>query len=116
MKVLVVSDDAALREELRFGFPQEFEVELARDARDALQILQDGAYALVIADIQTGSSGGFALAKDMSQSPRLAEIPILMLLEREQDAWLAREAGARGHRTKPLEVDRLATEALALIS
>jgi hypothetical protein len=37
-----------------------------------------------------------------------------MLLERDQDAWLADQAGARLHMTKPVETSELVAEALRL--
>ena len=52
----------------------------------------------------------------MSQSPRLRDVPTLMLLERVQDAWLAREAGATAYLTKPVDAGELVTETLALLS
>ena len=70
---------------------------------------------LVLVDIQTGSAGGFSLARDMAQSPRLRAVPILMLLEREQDAWLSRQAGAIAYRVKPIDTDDLVRSVLELI-
>lgn len=67
-------------------------------------------------DIQTGSAGGFALAKEMSFDARLAKIPILMLLERDQDTWLALQAGAAAIRTKPIDSSDLARATLSLAS
>lgn len=114
IRVLVVTDDESLREETSFAFPSDVEVLTARDARDALAVMKERRVSLVVADIQTGSSGGFGLAKEMAFDGELADIPILMLLERDQDIWLARQAGARRVRTKPIDSAELVKEALAL--
>lgn len=114
--VLVVSDDDRVRDEARFGFIPALEVELARDARDALSQMETGVPAVVVIDIHTGSAGGFALCKDMDQDRRLQDVPVLMLLERDQDVWLAKQAGAELIRTKPIDTTDLVADALSLIS
>jgi DNA-binding response OmpR family regulator len=103
--VLVVSDDPHVRDEAANGFGIDATVELAMDAREAWKILESSDPALVVIDIQTGSSGGFGLRRDMSQVPRLADVPTIMLLERKQDEWLAKQAGASVTKVKPLDVD-----------
>jgi two-component system, OmpR family, response regulator MprA len=116
-RVLVVSGDPEILTEARSGFPLGFDVSTVGDARQAVEILGAGPPPdLLIVDLQTGSAGGFALARDLSQIPRLASIPILMLLERDQDLWLAHQAGAAAVRTKPLDVDQLVGAALNLLS
>lgn len=99
-KVFVVSDDQDVVDEARLGLPTEIEVSIARDAREAWALMQQKTPSAVIVDLQTGSAGGFALAKDMSTDARLANIPLLMLLERDQDEWIAKQAGASRIRKK----------------
>ena len=113
--VLVVSDDPQVRDGGLFGFPTDIELRLAVEGRDAWSLMEGWIPGLVIVDIQTGSSGGFALSKEMSNSTRLKDVPILMLLEREQDKWLAGSAGARSSMVKPIEADRLTRVALELL-
>ena len=114
--VLVVSDDERIRDEARFGFIPALEVELARDARDALAQMETSVPVVVVIDIHTGSAGGFALCKDMDQDRRLQDVPVLMLLERDQDVWLAKQAGAELIRTKPIDTTDLVADALSLIA
>ena len=114
-KILVVSDDPRVTDGARYGFPSDADVETVRDAREALASMRQSIPSVVVVDLQTGSAGGFGLARDMHQDRRLENVPILMLLERDQDAWLARKAGADRFRTKPVEVSELVLEALSLI-
>jgi len=116
VRVLVVSEDKAVLEDARFGFPSHVEVATASDATDAGEILDEFLPAVVVVDQRTGNAGGFALARYMSQMRALKDVPILILLEREQDAWLARQAGAALFRTKPITAECLAADALSLIS
>jgi len=113
--VICVSGDSLIREEAKFGFPSGVETHLAGDAREALSSMEEMTPAVVVVDIQSGSAGGFALAREMSQIPRLAGVPILFLLERTQDEWLAREAGAAGSAVKPIDTEELVELVLGLI-
>jgi CheY-like chemotaxis protein len=114
LSVLAVSDDPQVRDEARFGFPAGVNVSLAVESRDAWDHMKDDEPDVVVVDIQTGSAGGFNLAQDMAASERLRDVPVLVLIERPQDAWLARKAGARAVLTKPIEVSELVREVLAV--
>lgn len=114
-QVLVVTDDDYVREEVSYGFPDDVEITLAEDAQDALIHLRDHVPDAVIVALRTGNSGGFALARDMSQRLALRDVPLFMLLEREQDAWLARQAGATIYRAEPLDPGALVAETMGLL-
>ncbi len=115
LDVLVVSSDVHLREEARFGFPDDTQIRFAVDSRDALKMIFDKVPDGVIVDLQTGSAGGFNLIRAMRQDSRAAKVPSLLLLERPQDMWLARQAGATLTRVKPLEVTDLVADTFALV-
>jgi DNA-binding response OmpR family regulator len=115
VRVLAVTDDRHLRDELEFGFPQKVRVVSRVDARDAIRSMQDATPSVVVVDQQTGSSGALSLLKEMQQHPLLASIPVLVLLERTQDAWLARSFGASAYLTKPVETGELVDKLLKLI-
>ena len=114
--MLVVTDEARLRAEIGDGLPAGFSLRLPEDAVDAERVMQSVTPAVVVVDIRTGNAGGFALARDMSHDARLQAIPILMLLERPQDEWLARTAGARTIRTRPVSIEKLARDIRDLAS
>lgn len=114
LRVLVVTDNQAVHDEFAFGFPAEVEVSFARDSRDAWPQLRAKPPSAVIVDLQTGSAGGFNLAKEMAFAHDLAEVPVVMLLEREQDAWLARQAGASRYHPKPVTAVEILDDLRAL--
>lgn len=114
--ILVVSDDPDIADEAYFGLPGDLTAILADEARSAWTKLASLTPAAVVVDLMTGSSGGFALGRDMSQVERLAKIPIVMLIDRDQDAWLARQAGAAVTLRKPLEPGALARTVASLLS
>jgi DNA-binding response OmpR family regulator len=113
LKVLVVTDDLDLRRSLEYGVTSQIVPEFVRDAREALSRMDSEAPSAVVVDLQTGSAGGYSLAEDMSADARLANIPIVMMLERPQDEWLARQAGARACLVKPARPDSVIRQIVA---
>jgi DNA-binding response OmpR family regulator len=74
---------------------------------------------LVILDLQIGNMGGMATCLDLrleAGAGRLPDVPILMLLDRRADVFLARRAGADGWIVKPLDPLRLAKAARAILA
>ena len=116
-KILVITKDPLIIDATRFAFPKRIEIILTADAREAHVVCKQGLQPDgVIIDIHTGSAGGFAAARELAEDPRVEHAPIMMLLERQQDVWLARQAGARVVRVKPLDAADLALDALTLLA
>lgn len=113
---MVVSSDERIVEEARLGFGDDLEIVPARDGRDALPLLATFVPACIVIDIHTGSAGGVGLARDLRELLHLRDVPILMLLERDQDKWLAAQAGADATRTKPLGSAEFADSVRQLIA
>jgi DNA-binding response OmpR family regulator len=114
--VLVVSDDPHLSAEFVYAFPDDVTVSFAPNAREALAAMSETIPSVVIADIRTGSAGGYGLSREMSATDRLKAVPRLMLLERAQDSWLAKQAGASKYVIKPIPPDELVERAMELVS
>lgn len=113
--IVVVSDDDEIQDEIVFSAPEDFEVVSVRDARNILTALEGRTPDLIIAEMRSGNAGGYSLGSEMSQAQGLKDVPIFMLLERAQDEWLARQAGATATRVQPVEASELLADALALI-
>ena len=65
---------------------------------------------LVLLDLQIGNMGGVAACLALRQeeeADRLPTRPVMLLLDREVDVFLAREAGADGWLVKPLDAFRV---------
>ena len=92
-RILVVSEDEELRDEMEFGFPQAVDISFAANSLEAAQIMQTEVPDLVVMPLRTGRSGGFSLALEMNQRVATQGVPLLLLLERSQDQWLAKQAG-----------------------
>jgi DNA-binding response OmpR family regulator len=113
--IFLVSDDPVLPEEFRYGFPQDIDVLITSDSRAAMIQMRQQTPDVAVVEIRTGSAGGFGLARDMSQLLALQNVPILMLVEREQDRWLAETAGARKVLVQPVDAGEIVSSALALL-
>jgi DNA-binding response OmpR family regulator len=114
--VLVVSDRPPLSPGIACAFPDDVTVLFAIDATEAMQLMSEISPSVVVADIRTGNAGGYGLSREMAANERLREIPRLILLERRQDSWLARQAGATRYRVMPISGDELVEEVLLLAS
>lgn len=74
---------------------------------------------LIVLDLQIGNMGGMATCMGLHQemeAGRLAFIPVLMLLDRDADVFLARRCEAAGWLIKPLDAFRLRKAAKALLA
>ncbi|MCI4361462.1 MAG: response regulator [Thermoplasmata archaeon] len=73
---------------------------------------------LVIVDLQMGSMGGVAVCLELrleASYGNLPHVPVLMLLDRRPDVFLAKRSGAEGWIVKPLDPIRLRKATTALI-
>ncbi|MGD0741896.1 MAG: response regulator [Acidimicrobiales bacterium] len=110
-KILLVADTTAVLEDVSAviddGGTEIRELRSGAAVRDvAAEIEPD----LVIADSQVQNMGGFAIAFDLANEEsggRLAHVPVLVLLDRRADVFLARRAGVEGYLVKPLDPLRL---------
>lgn len=77
---------------------------------DVLPAVEVDTPALVILDLQIGNQGGMATCMELrleQDMGRIPDFPILMLLDRDDDIFLAKRADADGWLIKPLEPFRL---------
>jgi len=108
MRILVVDDEATIRDSLKDILESEgFDVELAGDGIQALQILGDQEFDLVLSDIKMPRMDGIELLSHCAR--HYAQMPIIMISAHGnvQTAVEATKLGAFDFITKPLDLDRL---------
>ena len=74
---------------------------------------------LVVLDLQIGNMGGMATCLALRHEEgagRLPRVPIIMLLDRDADVFLARRSNADGWLVKPLDSFRLRKAATAVVA
>ena len=74
---------------------------------------------LIVLDLQIGTMGGMAVCLDLrleEGAGRIDPVPVLMLLDRRPDVFMARRSKAEGWLLKPLDPIRLRKAAQALLA
>ena len=110
-EVLVASDARWVVEEVTAALSSVDDTvrEVTRGA-DVLPAVAEHPPDIAIIDLQIGNMGGMATCLDLrleEGAGRLPHVPVLMLLDRRPDVFLARRAGAEGWLVKPLDALRL---------
>jgi DNA-binding response OmpR family regulator len=109
--VLLASDLAQLRKELRTMLEgPDIEIVEAASGKEVLSMIADIDVDLAILDLQIGSMGAMAICLDLRHEESygaLDHVPVLMLLDRRPDVFLARRSGAEGFVVKPLDPQRV---------
>ena len=109
-RILLVEDNANNREvALDFLAGAPVRVDVAVDGREAVRMARDGAYDLVLMDIQMPEVDGFMAARQIRALEPRIEVPIVAMTayamagDREQSL----AAGMNDHVTKPIDPERL---------
>ena len=103
-KVLLIEDEAAIREMLRFALQQaEYEVLQSETAQQATDILAKESVDLILLDWMLPGISGVELCKRLKKDNNYKKIPIIMLTARaeEDDKIQGLNAGADDYLTKP---------------
>ena len=118
--VLLASDADWLIEEVRSALSDPgTTVGVVRACSDVRNAVSLSSPDLVILDLQIGNMGGMATCMDLRleiDAGRLAPVPVLMLLDRSADVFLALQSGAEGWLVKPLDSFRLKMASVKLLS
>ena len=122
MRILLVSPDPSSRDlmrvavgslERRLGEPLSFLC--AADGKEGATIGLRERPDAVVADEIASRAGAFSLAKDLRGAAEPYLGPIVILLERRHDEWLARWSGADAWFVKPVDPFALADRLVELV-
>lgn len=108
--LLIVEDEVAIRDMLRFSLPtEEFNVLDAENTQQASQLLADYIADLIVLDWMLPGKSGIDFIKWLKQQELLKHIPIIMLTARAEEDNKVRGlmAGADDYITKPFSVNEL---------
>jgi len=117
-EVLLATDADWIADEVEAALGGDHHVHRVRRGYDVLPTVENATPDLVILDLQIGNMGGMATCLALrleAGAGRLPDIPILMLLDREADVFLARRSEADGWMIKPVDAFRLRRAAQALL-
>lgn len=109
-KVLVVEDEAAIRDMLAFNLGRAgYEVLSAASGTEARASMADRYPDVVLMDWMLPDMSGLELTRQLKRNPETREIPVIMLTARvqEDDHVAGLEAGADDYVTKPFSLREL---------
>ena len=109
--ILVASDAPTLRREIEAVISgPTVTVRSVTSGPEVIASVTDESPDLVVVDMQMGNMGGMAVCLELrlqESYDALDHIPVLMLLDRRPDVFLARRSGAEGWLVKPIDPLRL---------
>ncbi len=109
-RILVIDDERAIRNTLKEVLEfEEYQVEVAQNAEEALEKLKEKAYNLIYCDIKMPGMDGMELLQMIKNDEQLENVPIVMIsghgnIETAVDAI---KKGAFDFIMKPLDLNRL---------
>lgn len=92
---------------------------VVREGRSVSKAVAERTPDVVITDLQVGSMGGMAITMALrldESAGVLAHVPVVMLLDRSADVYLAQRSDAEGWLVKPLDALRLVRAVQAAIA
>lgn len=121
LNILVYSHDAQVREQVRLALgtklapelPKLSYIEVATEPV-VIQLLDGGTIDLVILDAEARPAGGMGIARQLKDEIFNCP-PVMVLIARPQDAWLATWSRAEAVVQQPIDPILIADAAAALI-
>jgi phosphate regulon transcriptional regulator PhoB len=117
-KILVVEDEADIRELLRYSLVQEgYAVEEAGDGAEALDRVMRRAPDLVMLDLMLPRMSGLELCRRLRANPETARLPVIVVTAKsaEVDRVLGLEMGADDYVVKPFSPREVVARVKALL-
>ena len=118
--VLIAADGAWVHDEVRQVLRgPDITVRWVRSGPEAIRAVRERAPDIAVLDLQIGQMGAMAISLELRLEEgmdRLPHVPILILLDRRADVFLARRSGAEGFVVKPLDPIRLRKAVTALLA
>jgi chemosensory pili system protein ChpA (sensor histidine kinase/response regulator) len=105
-RILVVDDSISIRKYVqRFLDRMGYDVEVAPDGMEALNIMGKSKFDAVISDLEMPVMHGYDLMAEMKRNPALVNIPVIVLTSRAGDKHRQKaiEMGAQDYLVKPFE-------------
>jgi len=117
-KILLVEDNEMNRDMLSRRLARKgFDVAIAVDGREGVDMAQSGEYDLILMDMSLPEIDGWEATRQLRVSQGAERVPIIALTAHAMagDREKALEAGCDDYDTKPIELPRLLSKIEALI-
>jgi len=115
VKILIVEDNKELLETISNELDNYFETEVCRDGEEALYMINQNIYDLIVLDLMLPNLGGMEILKSMRDVN--IDIPVLILTAKEElgDKVEAFKIGANDYLTKPFYMEELVARVYAIL-
>ena len=110
VRALVVDDSLTMRKVLGRLLEREgYEVSVAKDGMDAMQLLQESTPDIILTDIEMPRMDGFGLSRNIRDDVRTKDTPLIMISSRTADKHrsLAKDIGVNAFFGKPVQDEDL---------
>jgi CheY-like chemotaxis protein len=117
-KILLVEDNEMNRDMLSRRLQRKgFEVEMAVDGKQGVEMALKGGYDLILMDMSLPEIDGWEATRRVREAPETKSTPIIALTAHAMsgDREKAMAAGCNDYDTKPVELDRLLGKIAALL-
>lgn len=118
MTILIVDDNEDLLSFLATYFSREYNVLLARNGREALEIAHKENIQLVVSDVMMPEMDGVELCKSLKGNMETSHIPVILLTAKSEpnDVVEGYRSGAESYVSKPFEPEILELQIKNIIS
>ncbi|OOG26164.1 two-component system response regulator [Thioalkalivibrio denitrificans] len=118
-RILIADDEENIVISLEFLMKREgFEVLIARDGEQALEMIRAELPDLVLLDVMMPKKSGFEVCQEIKTDPRLGTVKILMLTAKGRETEIAKglALGADAYVTKPFSTKDLVERIRAMLA
>jgi two-component system, sensor histidine kinase and response regulator len=105
--LLVVDDDPMNRLLIRRMFEPEYRVTTAENGREALNMIQERPFDLVLLDVMMPGMNGFEVLQHLREQHTPTDLPVIMVtaLHSNEDVVRGLQLGANDYLTKPVNIE-----------
>lgn len=118
-KILIVDDEPNIVMSLEYGFKKKaFEVFVARDGTEALEIAKKEVPDVILLDIMMPQMDGYETLKRVRNEKNLKDAKVIFLSAKSKMADVEKglKMGADGYMTKPFSIKKILTDVEQLIA
>ena len=109
-KILIIEDDEINRKVMEFQLKNNFQIDLAKNGKEGLDLFTQGDYSLILMDINLGiGENGIEVMKEIRKTDKGKNIPVIAITAYanfgNREGFL--EAGFDNYIAKPYQADEL---------
>lgn len=116
-KIMVIEDDADVRELIAMQLEKHFTVVSSANGAEAMHVLSDESPDLIVCDLMMPEMDGLTFTRRLKSDFAVSHIPVILLTAYSTDEFRIKgiQAGADSYITKPFSMKYLLTRILKLI-